>query len=124
MLAKTPNRKAAVKYLAAGGAVPMTIIECDGLVIIVTGNTTTGNVAARWWIASAHDPMGRCLPDPIPLRERWFPRVAMNRWKATLWPSRAFGESDEPKCGIPRKWYAVGISRIRTWKPLGVLYPK
>jgi hypothetical protein len=30
MLAKPPNRKRAVEYLAASGAVPITVIERDG----------------------------------------------------------------------------------------------
>jgi hypothetical protein len=54
MLAKAPNRKRAVAYLAASGAVPITIIEHDGVCSIRTGTTTNGTTitttAARWWI--------------------------------------------------------------------------
>jgi hypothetical protein len=51
MLAKTPNRKRAIEYLAACGAAAITIIVRDGLGTITTGKTTTGTVAAQWWIA-------------------------------------------------------------------------
>jgi hypothetical protein len=40
MLAKPPNRKRAEQYLAASGAVPITIIEHDGVCSIRAG----GNV--------------------------------------------------------------------------------
>jgi hypothetical protein len=57
MLAKAPNRKRAVEYLALSGAVPITIIERDGVCSISTGKTTTGRtgatIAARWWITAA-----------------------------------------------------------------------
>jgi hypothetical protein len=36
----------------ACGAVPITITERDGVCSIMTGKTTTGTVAARWWIRS------------------------------------------------------------------------
>jgi len=45
MLARSPNRKAAVAYLAACGATSITVAERDG-VAIVTGKIT-GTVAAR-----------------------------------------------------------------------------
>jgi hypothetical protein len=48
---KTPNRKRAIEYLAACGAAAITTIVRDGLGTITTGKTTTGTVAARWWIA-------------------------------------------------------------------------
>ena len=37
-------------YLAASGAVPITIIERVGVCSIHTGTKITGTVAARWWI--------------------------------------------------------------------------
>ena len=36
----------------ARGAVPITITERDGVCSIMTGKTTTGTAAARWWIRS------------------------------------------------------------------------
>jgi hypothetical protein len=57
MLAKAPNRKRAVAYLAASGAVPIAVIERDGVRNIRTGTTTTGRTSttttARWWITAA-----------------------------------------------------------------------
>jgi hypothetical protein len=50
MLAKSPNRKRAEQYLAASGAVPITIIDTGK---ISTNVKITGTVAARWWIAAA-----------------------------------------------------------------------
>src|SRR6476620_11207336 len=35
MLARTPDRKGAIEYLAASGAVPITIIERDGFCCII-----------------------------------------------------------------------------------------
>jgi hypothetical protein len=53
MLAKAPNRKAAVAYLAASGAVPITIKSAGGLACtITTGTKITGTIAGRWWIAA------------------------------------------------------------------------
>jgi hypothetical protein len=49
MLAKTPDRKRAVAYLAACGAVPITVIVREGVCTIHSGKVT---VAARWWIAA------------------------------------------------------------------------
>jgi hypothetical protein len=48
MLAKAPNRKRAEQYLAASGAVPISVTE---RATIHTGSKITGTVAARWWIA-------------------------------------------------------------------------
>jgi hypothetical protein len=45
--------------LSASGAVPITIIERNGGCTIITGKTTTGTVAARWWIAAQDAPRGR-----------------------------------------------------------------
>jgi hypothetical protein len=42
--------------LSASGAVPITIIERNGGCTIITGKTTTGTVAARWWIAAQDAP--------------------------------------------------------------------
>jgi len=50
MLAKTPNRKAAVAYLATCGAIAITIIVRDGLGVIIVGKTASGTVAAQWWV--------------------------------------------------------------------------
>jgi hypothetical protein len=50
MLAKAPNIKRAIEYLAACGAVPIAIIERDGLCSIHAGKIA-GTVAARWWIS-------------------------------------------------------------------------
>jgi hypothetical protein len=50
MLAKAPNIKRAIEYLAACGAVPIAIIERDGLCSIHAGQIA-GTVAARWWIS-------------------------------------------------------------------------
>jgi hypothetical protein len=64
MLAKAPNRKRAMEYLIASGAVPITIIERDGVCSISAGGkitdtaiaASTGTVAARWWITAAMAP--------------------------------------------------------------------
>jgi hypothetical protein len=42
MLARSPNRKADAAYLAASGAVPIIIIECDGVC----------SIRATWWTAA------------------------------------------------------------------------
>jgi hypothetical protein len=52
MLARSPNRKRAVEYLAACGATAITVIDRDGNASIIIGKTATGIVAARWWIAA------------------------------------------------------------------------
>jgi hypothetical protein len=49
MLARSPNRKAAAAYLAASGAVSLTVIVRDGVGSIHTGKIS-GTVAARWWL--------------------------------------------------------------------------
>jgi hypothetical protein len=46
---RSPNRKRALEYLAAWGAVPITVIERDGACSIHAGKIS-GTVAARWWI--------------------------------------------------------------------------
>jgi hypothetical protein len=51
MLARSPNRKRAVEYLAVCGATPISLVDRDGVCTIVTGKVT-GTVAARWWIAT------------------------------------------------------------------------
>jgi hypothetical protein len=52
MLARSPNRKRAIEYLAACGATAIAIIVRDGIATIIVGKTATGStVAARWWIA-------------------------------------------------------------------------
>jgi len=51
MLARSPNKKWALQYLAASGATPITVTEHDGVATVHTGKTT-GPVAGRWWIAS------------------------------------------------------------------------
>src|SRR4030088_3586469 len=70
MLARSPNRKRAEQYLAASGAVPISVVTTelrDGVCSISTGkiagqsaartadpasrDADTGTVAARWWIA-------------------------------------------------------------------------
>jgi hypothetical protein len=51
MLARSPNRRRAVKYLAASGATPISVVDRDGVCSIVTGKIT-GTVATRWWIAT------------------------------------------------------------------------
>jgi hypothetical protein len=56
MLAKSPNRKRAEQYLAASGAVPISIIERDGQLSIGTVIKLTGTVAARWWTVAADAP--------------------------------------------------------------------
>jgi hypothetical protein len=48
MLAKSPNRQAAVAYLAACNATAITIVDRDGIGVIIA----KGTVAARWWIAT------------------------------------------------------------------------
>jgi len=40
LLAKTPNRKAAVAYLAACGAIAITIIVRDGLGVIIVAHSS------------------------------------------------------------------------------------
>lgn len=52
MLAKSPNRQAAVAYLAACNATAITIVDRDGIGVIIVGKTAKGTVAARWWIAT------------------------------------------------------------------------
>jgi hypothetical protein len=52
MLARSPNRNAAVAYLAACGATPITIVDRDGVGVIIVGKTASGIVAARWWLPS------------------------------------------------------------------------
>jgi len=42
MLARLPDKKRATAYLLATGAVPITIIERDGVASIVTGKITSG----------------------------------------------------------------------------------
>ena len=49
MLARSPNRKRATEYLHASGAVPIAVIERDGVCSISTCSKITGTVAARWW---------------------------------------------------------------------------
>ena len=51
MLARSPNRKRAVAYLAACGAIPITIVVRDGGCSIHSGKIA-GTIAARWWIAA------------------------------------------------------------------------
>ena len=51
MLARSPDRKRAVAYLAASGATAITVTEHDGVASIHTGKVT-GTVAARWWIVA------------------------------------------------------------------------
>jgi hypothetical protein len=53
MLARSPNRKAAAAYLAASGAVPITIFLSEKGTSITTASQITGTVAARWWITAA-----------------------------------------------------------------------
>jgi hypothetical protein len=50
MLAKSPDRKRAVEYLAACGVVPITVIERDGVCSIHVG--IAGPVSGRWWLAA------------------------------------------------------------------------
>jgi hypothetical protein len=52
MLARSPNRKRAVAYLAASGATPISVVDRDGPCGIHTGKVT-GHVAARWWVAAS-----------------------------------------------------------------------
>jgi hypothetical protein len=54
MLARSPNRKHAVAYLAASGAVPLTVIVRDGVGSIHTGKIS-GTVAGRWWLHHSRD---------------------------------------------------------------------
>jgi hypothetical protein len=46
MLAKSPNRKRAVEYLHASGAVPISIIERDGVCSISTGKLPARRVSS------------------------------------------------------------------------------
>jgi len=55
MLARSPNRKVAAAFLAASGAVPISIVERDGVGVIVTGKTSASGIAARWWLHRASD---------------------------------------------------------------------
>jgi hypothetical protein len=48
-MARSPHRKAAVAYLAASGAVPITVIDRDGVGVVIVGRTSD-TVAGRWWI--------------------------------------------------------------------------
>jgi hypothetical protein len=72
MLARSPNRKRAEQYLAASGAVPITIIERDGACSISTASKlpTMGNSASTWWTAAADAPRvasaARTLAGPAP----------------------------------------------------------
>ena len=52
MLARSPNRKRAIEYLASCGATAITIIDRDGVGVVIIGKTATGIVATRWWIAA------------------------------------------------------------------------
>jgi hypothetical protein len=49
MLAKSSDRKRAEQYLAASGAVPITVIVRDGVCKIHNGKIT-GTVEGRWWV--------------------------------------------------------------------------
>jgi hypothetical protein len=51
MLARSPNRNAAVKYLVACGAIAITVIDRDDVGVVIVGKTASGIIAARWWIA-------------------------------------------------------------------------
>jgi hypothetical protein len=56
MLAKAPNRKRAVEYLALSGAVPITVIEHDGVCSISAGKVVPGDhfgtgTTTTWWTA-------------------------------------------------------------------------
>ena len=52
MLARSPNRKRATEYLAACGATAITVIDRDGVGVVIVGLTAKGIVAGRWWIAA------------------------------------------------------------------------
>ncbi len=55
MLSRAPTRKAAVAYLAASGAVPISIVKSGAAPTFAfsTANKITGRtIAARWWTAS------------------------------------------------------------------------
>ena len=53
MLAKPPNRKRALEYLEASGAVPITIIERDGVCTIHAGgkSETVSDIISTVWLA-------------------------------------------------------------------------
>lgn len=55
MPTKAPNRKRAVEYLRASGAVPISIIERDSVCSIHAGKIS-GTVAARWWLNARDAP--------------------------------------------------------------------
>src|SRR6266540_2540400 len=52
MLAKAPNRKRALEYLAASGAVPISVTERDGVCSIRTGSKseTVSDIISTVWL--------------------------------------------------------------------------
>jgi hypothetical protein len=66
---KAPNRKRALEYLAASGAVPISIIERDGVCSIHAGGKIAGTIAAGSpprWLACLHDAgLSRFEPTPL-----------------------------------------------------------
>jgi len=75
--------------LSASGAVPITIIERNGGCTIITGKTTTGTVAARWWIAAQDAPR-------VAAQARQFAGVTPDVSTATAAVQRSASVSERP----------------------------
>ncbi len=59
MLAKSPNRQAAVAYLAACNATAITIVDRDGIGVIIAKGTVRGQMVDRHSGCPAHGRAGR-----------------------------------------------------------------
>jgi hypothetical protein len=64
MLAKSPNRKRTMEYLAASGATAISIIEIDGVCTFRVGTKIDPRAVSVQWITEANARAGRPAGPP------------------------------------------------------------